>query len=146
MWAKDLGRSIDYLGTRDEIDTDKLAYYGASWGGLLGPIMLAVENRIKVGVFRGAGLLFQSALPEADPFHFLPRVKTPVLILNGRYDFFFPLETSQKPFFERLGTLEEHKVLRRYDTGHGVPRAERIKETLAWLDRYLGPVEQSARK
>jgi formylglycine-generating enzyme required for sulfatase activity/dienelactone hydrolase len=141
MWVRDLSRSIDYLETRDEIDTDKLAYYGGSWGGLLGPIMLAVENRIKVAVLRGAGLVFESVLPEADPFNYLPRVKAPVLMLNGRYDFFLPVETSQRPFFERLGTPEKHKVLRRYDSGHGVPRAARIKETLAWLDRYLGPVK-----
>ena len=27
-----------------------------------------------------------------------------------------------------------------YDTGHNVPQAEMIKETLDWLDRHLGPV------
>jgi hypothetical protein len=28
-----------------------------------------------------------------------------------------------------------------YDTGHDIPRNEMIKETLDWLDRYLGPVK-----
>jgi hypothetical protein len=27
------------------------------------------------------------------------------------------------------------------DTGHDIPRDEEIKETLNWLDRYLGPVK-----
>ena len=31
-WAKDVGRSIDYLETRSEIDSERLAYYGVSWG------------------------------------------------------------------------------------------------------------------
>ena len=31
-WSKDLGRSIDYLETRSDIDHDKLAYLGFSWG------------------------------------------------------------------------------------------------------------------
>ena len=35
----------------------------------------------------------------------------------------------------------KNKKLHQYDTGHGVPRVETIKETIAWLDRQLGPVE-----
>ena len=27
-----------------------------------------------------------------------------------------------------------------YEGGHDVPRTELIKESLAWLDKYLGPV------
>jgi hypothetical protein len=27
-----------------------------------------------------------------------------------------------------------------YEGGHDVPRTELIKESLAWLDTYLGPV------
>jgi hypothetical protein len=30
-WSKDLGRSIDYLETRPDIDRNKLAYERASW-------------------------------------------------------------------------------------------------------------------
>lgn len=144
MWAKDLGRSIDYLETRDDIDTDKLAYYGVSWGGLLGPIMMVVEKRIKVGVLASGGLGFQRALPEVDPFNFVSRVTIPVLMLNGRYDFVYPLETSQRPLFELLGTPEAHKHHATFETPHHVPRADRVRETLAWLDKYLGPVEQPA--
>jgi hypothetical protein len=43
--------------------------------------------------------------------------------------------------FELLGTPAAHKRLVVYDTDHFVPRNELIKETLAWLDRYLGPVQ-----
>ena len=34
--VKDFRRSVDYLETRDDIAHDKLAYYGVSWGALLG--------------------------------------------------------------------------------------------------------------
>ncbi|MHC4331897.1 MAG: SUMF1/EgtB/PvdO family nonheme iron enzyme, partial [Planctomycetota bacterium] len=47
--AKDLSRSIDYLETRDDIDSERIAYYGTSWGAVLGPIMLAVEDRLDTG-------------------------------------------------------------------------------------------------
>ena len=44
--------------------------------------------------------------------------------------------------YELLGTPEQDKRLKPYDTGHTVPRNEMIKETLSWLDKYLGPVEK----
>ena len=63
-------------------------------------------------------------------------------MLNGRYDFFFPLDTSQKPMYQLLGTHEEHKRHVVADGGHSVPRALLIRESLDWLDRYLGPVNR----
>jgi dienelactone hydrolase len=140
MWAKDLSRSIDYLETRDDIETDNLAYFGASWGAYIGGIMLAVETRFKASVLYVAGLGFRRSLPEVDPVNFLPRIKSPVLMLNGKYDFFFPYETSQLPFYTLLGTPKENKQIFVYEGGHSVPSTQLIKETLAWLDRYLGPV------
>jgi len=141
MWAKDLSRSIDYLETRDDIDADKIAYFGYSWGSTLGAIMAVVEPRIKASVLLVAGLDFPRCLPEADPIHYLPRLTTPVLLLNGKYDFFFPYETAQLPFFELIGTPEPDKKLFLAESSHIVPRTDLIGETLDWLDRYLGPVE-----
>ena len=62
-------------------------------------------------------------------------------MLNGSFDFIFPVKTSQEPMFRLLGTPKEHKRRVLYDTGHDIPRIEMIKETLNWLDRYLGPVQ-----
>ncbi len=39
-----------------------------------------------------------------------------------------------------VSTPDEHKVIKDYPTDHIPPRAEYIKETLNWLDRYFGPV------
>jgi serine/threonine protein kinase/dienelactone hydrolase len=143
MWAKDLSRGIDYLETRPEITTQRLAYYGVSWGGAMGGLIPAVESRIKVGVLYVAGLSMEPARPEVDPINFLPRVKVPTLMLNGRYDFFFPLETSQVPMFRLLGTPAEHKRHVVEEGSHFVPRIRLIQETLAWLDKYqpLSPTE-----
>lgn len=43
--------------------------------------------------------------------------------------------------FRLLGTPKEHKRRVVYETGHNIPWNELIKETLDWLDRYLGPVK-----
>ncbi len=140
MWTQDFSRSIDYLETRSDIDANKLAYFGISWGGAMGAIIPAVEGRIQASVLVVAGMGFEPALPEVDPINFVTRVKVPTIMLNGKHDHFFPLETSQKPMIDLLGTPNDDKKLVVYQTGHATPRAQRIIETLAWLDRYLGPV------
>jgi dienelactone hydrolase len=141
MWGKDLARSIDYLETRKDIDAGRVAYYGLSWGAALGAILPAVEKRIKANILYVAGLNFQRALPEVDEINYVTRVTQPTLILNGELDFFFPPETSQRPMFELLGTVAKNKKRLVFPGGHSVPRTEQIKESLQWLDRYLGPVE-----
>ncbi len=140
MWAKDLRRSIDYLETRRDIDSTRIAYFGLSWGGFLGGIMPAIEPRIKAVVLYIAGLGMDPARPEADIINFLPRVVQPVIMLNGKHDHFFPVESSQKPFFRILGTRADRKRYVLYEGGHFVPRTQLIAESLSWLDKYLGVV------
>jgi len=142
-WVKDFKRSLDYLETRPEIDNDRLAYYGTSWGGDMGNIILAVEGRVKVGILRLGGLFWDGIfLPEVDEINYVSRIKVPVLMLNGRYDSVFPYETTVKPMFDLMGTPEEHKDLKLYETDHFIPRNEFIRESMNWLDKYLGPVNK----
>jgi eukaryotic-like serine/threonine-protein kinase len=140
--VKDFRRSLDYLESRRDIDPGKLAFYGMSWGGWLGAIVPAVEERLAASVLVAGGLSERSTRfrPEADPLNYVTRVKTPTLILNGRYDTFYPPETSSEPLRDLLGTPAADKRLILYETDHIPPRAEYIKEILSWLDRYLGPV------
>ena len=83
-------RALDYAETRPDIDAARLSYYGLSWGGRIGPITLALDPRIKAGVLLMGGLAANKSAPEADPFTFAPRVRIPVLMLNGDQDFIFP--------------------------------------------------------
>ena len=142
--VKDFKRCIDYLKTRSDIDSDKLAFYGMSWGAWFGTILTAVEERFKASILLAGGfdLLNPRPRPEANEINYVSRVKIPTLMLNGRYDSIFNYEKSIKPMFDMLGTPAEHKVLKLYDTDHIPPRNEFVKETLAWLDKYLGPVKR----
>jgi serine/threonine protein kinase/dienelactone hydrolase len=140
MWVKDASRAIDYAETRPDLDHEKLGYYGYSWGAEMGAIVPAVEPRFKACVLALGGLDFQRSLPEVETINFVSRVKQPVLMLNGRYDFFFPVESTQEPFFRMLGSKKDQKKHLLYDTSHNIPRNELIKETLNWFDQYLGPV------
>jgi eukaryotic-like serine/threonine-protein kinase len=138
--AKDFFRSMDYLESRADIDHDKIGFFGISWGASTAPRILALEKRIKLGVLVGGGLPVERQAPEADTINFAPRVTMPVLMINGKYDFDTPLNTCQIPLFRSLGTPAKDKRTAVFDAGHIVPRNEMIKETLDWLDRYLGPV------
>jgi hypothetical protein len=134
--VKDFRRVIDYLETRDDIDSNALAYFGRSWGGRVGAIVLAVENRIKVGVLDQAGLQ-HLGIPEINVVNYLPRINVPVLQFNGIYDTDFRFETSAKPFFELIGTDQADKKHVAEATGHFVPELVVSGETLNWLDKYL---------
>ena len=139
--AKDFFRSIDYLETRMDINHAELGFYGISWGAEVGPRVLALEKRVKVAVLVGGGFPPDVEPPEVDPINFAPRVTIPVLMINGKYDFDTPLNTCQKPLFRRLGSPAKDKRNVLFDTGHVPPRNEMIKETLDWLDHYLGPAK-----
>ena len=142
---QDIAVTLNYLGTRSDIDNQKIAYEGNSLGANFAPIVLAMEPRFKVAILLAGGLGHLPELPESDPMHFAPRVRVPVLMLNGRYDYTFPLEISQKPLFRLLGTPEKDKKHVIFDSAHGVQignRTELIREVLQWLDRYLGPVQR----
>lgn len=139
MWAKDALRAIDYAETRPELDHERLAYYGYSWGAVMGGLIPALDTRIKVSVLALGGLNYERSLPEVDIINFLPHLKQPTLMLNGRYDFYFPVVSNQEPFFRLLGSPKDQKKHLLYETGHNIPRNELIKETLNWLDQYLGP-------
>jgi formylglycine-generating enzyme required for sulfatase activity/dienelactone hydrolase len=139
-WSRDLGRSIDYLETRPDIDRSRLAYEGYSWGAAMASVMLAVEDRIRACILIAPGFFLQKCLPEVDALNFAPHVKVPVLMLNGRYDYVFPGPISQEPMFRLLGTPNGQKRRAVYEGGHDIFRNVMIRESLGWLDRYLGPV------
>ena len=139
-WAKDVSRAIDYLDTRPDIAPGRIAYMGLSWGAAMGPLYVALEPRFKACLLIVGGFYLQRSAPEVDAFNFAPRVKVPVLLLNGRFDFLLPADTSQLPMFRSFGVPETQKRRVVYDTGHNIPRPDLIRETLDWLDRYLGPV------
>jgi dienelactone hydrolase len=139
QWAKDFFRTVDYLETRQDVDTQKLGYYSLSMGAFFGPIPVALDHRIKAAALASGGLRFNYP-PEIQPANFAPRVKVPVLMVNGRDDFQAPLP-SQRRLFELLGTPPEHKRHVALEGGH-VPNDMRglIREVLDWFDKYLGPV------
>ena len=140
QWAKDFFRAVDYLESRKDVDATRLGYYSLSMGAYFAPVILSQEPRIKTAVLVAGGLRYDLP-PEIHPSNFLPRTKTPVLLINGRDDFSASL-AAQERFMELLGTPPEHKHHVVLEGGH-VPNDTRglIREALNWYDKYLGVIK-----
>ena len=141
VWSKDLARTLDYLEQRDDIDSGRIAYYGFSAGALYGPIFTAIEDRFAASVLLGGGAI-DIFPPDTSLAAFAPRSTVPTLMINGVDDFIMPFDTTQRTFFELLGTAPNNKRHARLAGGH-IPsdRRELIEEIESWLDRHLGSVK-----
>jgi formylglycine-generating enzyme required for sulfatase activity/tRNA A-37 threonylcarbamoyl transferase component Bud32 len=137
-WIRENRRGVDYLATRGDIDTSKLALLTLSKDdGLL--IIPALENRYASVILNACGLSPETKhlLPEVNPVNFLHLYRVPTLLLNGRYDEACPPIWSARPLFDQL---PEPKQLQLVTSGHAVPIEIRVPAINAWLDRTLGPV------
>jgi eukaryotic-like serine/threonine-protein kinase len=146
-WYKDAARSLDYLATRPDIDSNKLAYLGVSMGSAEGVIAAALmQDRLKTAILLDGGFFLETPPRGGDQADFAPRMKKPVLMVNGRYDFTFPLEKAQNPLFAMLGTPEKDKRHLILETPHDVTeqRPQLTKAVLDWLDQYLGRVDEDS--
>ena len=142
MHAIEMRRGIDYLETRPDIDTARLAYLGFSKGSGSWLAFAAVDDRFRSVVLMGGGFdeRFLPAAPEVNSINFAPRIKAPKLLINGRFDEESPWQMRTLPLW-RL--LREPKRLEIVEGGH-LPRAEaRVPVINGWLDETLGPVRQS---
>jgi eukaryotic-like serine/threonine-protein kinase len=142
---KDAARSLDYLATRSDIDSNKLAYLGVSMGSAKGVIISTLlQERLRTSIFLDGGYFLFPPTPGNDQADFASRLKIPVLMVNGRYDYAFSLDRAQNPLFAMLGTPARDKRHVVLDTPHDVTeqRPQLVKAVLDWLDHYLGRVNE----
>jgi len=148
-WVQELNQTVAYLKTRPDVDPDAISYYGISLGAVLGVLFGAANEDVHTLVLALGGLPALTAGESNGPTplieEFATLVRQPTLMINGRYDFLFPTEESQKPLFNRLGTEPAHKRLALFDVGHSMPtQSEVIRETVAWLDQYEHGVPENS--
>jgi len=137
--SKDIGRSIDYLETRPDIDRNRIAYMGISMSAALGVNFTAVEDRFKAVIFLDGGFFGETPVPGADQADFAPRVKAPTLLITGKFDWIF---LGKDSLMKLLGAPQADKKAVQFETAHdvGEQRADLVREVVAWLDKYLGRV------
>lgn len=129
-------RGHNLLRSLPEVDKDKVAVTGISWGGYLTCIIAGLDDRLKAAVpVYGCGFLHESSVwkegrfdkmkdddrtrwVEAfDPSRYLPGVKCPILFLNGTNDFAYPLD-SYKKCYELVPGAKTLSVRVRLPHGH----------------------------
>lgn len=129
----DYRRAIDYLGTRSEIDADRLAVVGYSMGATQGVLLLAAERRLRTAVL--------CALP-ADPSkwsliapqnHLGHVGDRPVLMCMGRSDSMCP-EPQARALFALLDPRPHRLLL--FDSGHKLP-TDYVAPAVAWISEHL---------
>lgn len=141
-WATDLRRGLDYLETRDDIDSGKIAYCGVSGGASRdGLIFAAIEPRYRSVILMGGGLhkYMLNVIPEANPINFAQHIRAPKLMLSGRYDEVMPYKRDIEPLYK---LLPEPKRLALFDGGHFAPLEIAVPIVNGWLDETLGPVKR----
>ena len=138
---QDLGRALDYLATRADIDSGRIGMLGISYGAQTMMPLLAAEQRVGASVLIGGGI-FLVGLPTAEePYNYLPRITQPVLMLSGRWDIDVN-QQSQESMLRLLGTPADRKERIVFDVGHGwLPQNQFVRATLDWYDRFLGPTQ-----
>jgi dienelactone hydrolase len=138
---KDLQRAVDVLRARPNVDDDRIAYLGISYGGAMGALFAGVERRLAAAVLvvgdgglvshytgpedRGfmAGLSCETrvgwfgAMAPIEPIRFIPHASpTPLLLQSGRLDDLVPQADAQALH----AAAPQPRTILWYDAGHGL--------------------------
>ena len=156
-------RAVDFICTRTEIDTNKIAIMGGSQGGALSFVTAALDKRIKlcapdVPFLSNFRLYFQianwptnefkpyamsrfksmdslySVLDYFDVSHFTPQITCPVLMGVGLYDDVCPPATNFSAY-NNLNSTDKNYIL--YPkSGHGLP-SEQYNVKVDWILKHF---------
>jgi dienelactone hydrolase len=155
---KDLQRAVDVLRARPNVDRERIAYVGISYGGAMGALFVGVERRLKAAalVVGDGGLVSHSTGPEdvglmaglscatrvdwframapIEPIRFIPHASpTALLLQNGRTDNLVPAADAE----QLQAAAPEPKTIRWYDAGHGLDQ-QAAWDRHDWLHEQIG--------
>lgn len=120
----DVVRAHSLVRSFPEVDPERTAVTGISWGGYTTCIVAGVDSRFKAAVpVYGCGFLHENSawldrlnqLTETqrarwvslwDPSRYLPSVSMPILFVNGTNDFAYPLDSYMKSYDVVQGTKQ----------------------------------------
>jgi dipeptidyl aminopeptidase/acylaminoacyl peptidase len=155
---KDLQRAVDVLRALPNVDKNRIAYVGVSYGGAMGVQFAAIDHRIKAAALvvgdggwvthytQTGGLTFLATLSCAtraawfremipiEPIRFFGFAKpTPLLLQNGRLD-----ESVSEADAKLLhSAAPEPKTALWYNTGHNLNQ-QAVLDRHDWLVQQIG--------
>jgi dienelactone hydrolase len=155
---KDLQRAVDVLRARANVDDERVAYLGISYGGAMGALFVGIERRIKAAVLvvGDGGLVSHFTGPEdvnvmaslscatrvawlramtpVEPIRFIAHSPpTALLVQSGRLDNLVPAADAQALH----AAVPEPRTIRWYDAGHGLDQ-QALFDRLDWLHEQIG--------
>jgi pimeloyl-ACP methyl ester carboxylesterase len=140
---QELGRILDFVASREDLDNQRVAFMAASQGGYMVPI-IATESRLRALVLQSwaPDSFKRSWHPVADAYTLASRIKLPTLLIAGRQDPYYRVDEQQLPFLNRLATPSDQIHHVTFDgVGHApLPPAATQREVTDFLDKYLGEV------
>lgn len=154
----DLQRAVDVLRAHVNVDEQRIAYLGISYGGAMGALFAGIERRLKAAVLVVAdgGLVSHFTGPEdssfmaglscatragwfadmapIEPIRFIAHASpTPLLLQNGRLDALVPVADAQALH----QAAPQPSTILWYEAGHGLnPQA--AADRLDWLRQEIG--------
>ncbi len=156
---RDLQRAVDVLRAQANVDDERLAYLGISYGGAMGALFVGIERRLKAAVLvvGDGGLVSHFTGPEdlngpladlscatradwlramtpIEPIRFIAHAPpTALLLQSGRQDNLVPAADAQA-----LHTAApQPRTIRWYDAGHGLNQQAAF-DRLDWLHEQIG--------
>ncbi len=150
----DLQRAVDLLCEDPQIDADRLAYFGLSFGGAMGGLLAGIETRIQAYVLMvgDGGLVEHTSSPGPDgmnihfnqdwadlmwpteSLHFVGRAAPAALLFqNGLHD----ENVLPSDAMRYYHAASEPKTLLWYDSDHWLPEIA-FYDAALWLQPYIG--------
>jgi dienelactone hydrolase len=158
----ELRRGIDVLLARHDVDGQRLAYVGHSFGAQWGSILASVDRRMKTVVLmagtaeaadifvRGqepgvvalrksqpAGRMekYSLVLGDIDAIHFVGHASPiPLFLQFGNLDRYFDKSSMQR----YAAAASEPKRVVYYNAGHDLNDPQAVRDRLDWLIKYIG--------
>jgi dienelactone hydrolase len=143
----DLRRAVDVLISRADVDPERLAFIGHSYGATQGAVLAGVEHRIKAYALAAAYPRFMDAMPyelrsdeyarELDPIdpirHVGQAAPSALLFQYGLRDPSLPQDLA----LQLVEAASEPKSVQWYNTGHMLTPAM-IRDHIVWLGTQIG--------
>lgn len=147
-------RAHSLIRSLPEVDVDRTAVTGISWGGYLTCITAGLDSRFKAAVpVYGCGFLqqnscwldrFEEFSPDQharwvklwEPSRYLPHVSMPILFVNGTNDFAYPLDSYMKSY-DAVPTAVDKRFCIKVNMPHSHPAGWAPTEIGLFIDHVL---------
>jgi len=156
----DLRRAIELLMARPDVDPERIAYLGVSYGGAMGGLLAGIEHRPQayVLIVGDGGFVTHETNPEnltmslnefseeykawidemwpIEPIHYVNHASpAPLLFQNAIRDQYVKVQDA----IRYQDVASEPKQVIWYDSGHWPLPDEVIMDNAKWLQKFIGP-------